>query len=216
MDARTLRRMKELLLQKAVEEPGFRQALLADHESAIRQTFGEGVPAGLELRVVEETPTLVFLVLPTLPPARDAAVTLREIGRDNVRSIIALETKPEQRQFVAPNATSIAEAHFSPAAWMRAIYADETPVGFVLLSDDTEKSEYYLWRYMIAGEYQGLRFGLRALQLVIEYVRGRPGAKEFHLSYVPGDGAPRDFYARLGFVDTGERHGAENVMRLVL
>lgn len=216
MDARTVRRVKELLLQKAEDEPAFRQALLDDHESAIQDAFGEGIPGGLELRVVEETPARIYLVLPAPGPTRDSVVTLREIDRDNVRSVITLETKPDQKQFVAPNATSIAEAHFSPAAWMRAIYADDTPVGFVLLSDDAEKSDYYLWRYMIAGEYQGFGFGLRALRLVIEYVRGRPGAKEFRLSYVPGEGAPRDFYARLGFVDTGERHGPENIMRLVL
>jgi diamine N-acetyltransferase len=143
-------------------------------------------------------------------------VTLREITRDTVRSVIALETKADQKQFVAPNAVSVAEAHFSPLAWMRAIYADETPVGFVMLSDDAEKSEYYLWRYMVAAEYQGFGFGSRALQLVIDYVRTRPGAKEMSLSYVPGEGCPRDFYARLGFVDTGEQHGGENVMRLEL
>jgi diamine N-acetyltransferase len=99
---------------------------------------------------------------------------------------------------------------------MRAIYADDTPVGFVMVSDDAEKSEYYLWRYMVTGEYQGLGFGLRALQLVVDYVRTRPGAKELSLGYVPGEGCPRDFYARLGFVDTGEQHGGENVMRLQL
>lgn len=40
-----------------------------------------------------------------------APVTLREITRDTVRRICALEVAPEQRHFVAPNAVSIAEAH---------------------------------------------------------------------------------------------------------
>jgi diamine N-acetyltransferase len=214
MDARTRRIVKDLLLKKAAEDPAFRQALLDDHGAAIKATFGQDIPEGVELRVVEETPELVYLVLPLPAPTRDSVVTLREITRDSVRSVIALETTPEQKQFVAPNAVSVAEAHFSPLAWMRAIYADETPVGFVLLSDDPEKTEYYLWRYMVGTEYQGLGFGFRALQLVVDYVRSRPGAKEMLLSYVPGDGCPRDFYARMGFVDTGEQHGGENVMRL--
>ena len=42
----------------------------------------------------------------------------------------------DQRSFVAPNAVSIAEAHFAPGHWMRAIYADGQPVGFVLTFDD--------------------------------------------------------------------------------
>lgn len=43
---------------------------------------------------------------------------------------------------------------------------------------------------------------------------GRPGATEMLLSYVLGKECPHDFYAWLGFVDTGEQHGGENVMRL--
>ena len=30
---------------------------------------------------------------------------------------------------------SISEAHFWPTGWFRAIYADDTPVGFVMIDD---------------------------------------------------------------------------------
>lgn len=39
----------------------------------------------------------------------------------------------EQRQAVADNAVSIAQGHCSEHAWMRAIYLDQTPVGFIML-----------------------------------------------------------------------------------
>ena len=58
-----------------------------------------------------------------------------------------------QRSFVAPNAVSIAEAHFNPGHWMRAIYADGQPVGFVLTFDDPSEG-YFLWRFMIAAGHQ--------------------------------------------------------------
>jgi len=45
-------------------------------------------------------------------------------------------------------------------------------------------------------------------------VRGRPGATEMLLSYVPAEGSPEPFYAGLGFVNTGEIEDGENVMRL--
>ena len=73
---------------------------------------------------------------------------------------------------------SIAEAHFEPKAWFRAIYAGEDPVGFVMLYDDPEKPEYYLWRLMIAGEHQRKGYGREALRLLVEHVRARPGARE--------------------------------------
>ncbi len=149
-------------------------------------------------------------------PARDAVVSLREVTADSLRSILRLKVGPQQEQFVADNAVSIAEAHFEPKAWFRAIYAGETPVGFVMLYDDVEKPEYFLWRYMIDRRYQGMGFGRQALRQVIDYVRGRPGATEMLLSYVPAEGSPEPFYARLGFANTGAVEDGENVMRLAL
>lgn len=216
MDPSTRSYARKLLLERAAEDPEFRALLLRDGREAIREALGQELPSEYEIQVVEETPTRMCLVLEPPGPSRQSAVTLREITGQNVRSVCSLEVKPEQKGFVAPNAVSIAVAHFQPKAWFRAIYADETPVGFVMLLDDPEEPRYYVWRYMVAGEYQGFGFGRRAMEQVIDYVRTRPGAGELTLSYVPGEGSPRDFYSRLGFEDTGERHGGENVMRLAL
>ena len=69
------------------------------------------------------------------------AVTLREVTRENLDDILDLKVIREQENFVASNAVSIAQAHFYPVcpetAWFRAIYADEVPVGFVLISSPT-------------------------------------------------------------------------------
>lgn len=49
-----------------------------------------------------------------------------------------------------------------------------------------------------------------------ELVRAE-GATELLTSYVPGEGGPADFYARLGFVPTGEVDEAgEIIVRLAL
>lgn len=148
-------------------------------------------------------------------PTRNSAVSLREVTAENLRQVLRLKVKPEQENFVADNATSIAEAHFEEKAWFRVIYAGETPVGFLMLYDEPDSANYYLWRFMIDARYQGLGFGRRALELLIDHVRTRPNATELTLSYVPAEGGPRPFYAGLGFVDTGEVHDGENVMRLV-
>ena len=66
-------------------------------------------------------------------PAKTPAVTLRTITAQTVRTIINLQVSPQQRHLVAPNAVSLAEALFHPEAWYRAVYADEDPVGFVML-----------------------------------------------------------------------------------
>ncbi len=145
-----------------------------------------------------------------------ADVSLREVTADTVRAIVKLEVADDQKGFVAPNAVSIAQAYFEPKAWFRAIYADEEPVGFVMLYDDAEKPEYFLWRLMIADGQQGNGYGRAAVELLIEYVRTRPGAAELLTSYVPQEGGPMVFYQKLGFVETGEIDDGEVVTRLEL
>jgi len=147
---------------------------------------------------------------------RTAIVSLRPVTGDNLSDVMRLKVAPDQEQFVAPNPVSIAQAAFEPLAWPRAIYAGDTAVGFLMLYDDPYKPEYYLWRLMMDARYQGMGFARQAMEQVIDYVLGRPNASELRLSYVPAEGGPQPFYASLGFVDTGEVHEGENVMRLDL
>jgi len=149
-------------------------------------------------------------------PSSKSQVTLREITEETVRSICDLSVHEHQRKFVAPNGTSIAQAHFTKHVWFRAIYADETPVGFAMLWDEPEKPEYYLWRFMIDARYQGMNFGRRAMELVIAYVNTRPNATEFLTSVLQGEGGPQGFYESLGFELTGEYEDGEAMMRLRL
>ncbi|MFN2194738.1 MAG: GNAT family N-acetyltransferase [Anaerolineales bacterium] len=151
------------------------------------------------------------------PPNRMSPVSLREVTAETVRTILRLKVTPEQEQFVASNAVSIAQAYFQrEQAWFRAIYAGETPVGFLMLYDDPAEQEYFLWRFMIDAQYQGLGFGKQALDLLVAHVRTRPGATHLGTSCVPKPGGPGPFYERCGFTYTGEEDEGELVMRLAL
>jgi diamine N-acetyltransferase len=152
----------------------------------------------------------------TLHVTRQSTVSLREVTAKTVRIICNLEVSEEQKHFVAPNAMSIAQAYFEPKAWFRAIYADETPVGFLMLYDNPEQSEYFLWRYMIDERYQKLGFGKIAMDLLVDYVRSRPGAKELALSCHPGEDGPEPFYRHYGFTLTGRMLDDEAEMRIDL
>ena len=39
--------------------------------------------------------------------------------------------------------------------WMRAIYAGDTPVGFLMTSEAPDRGDYFLWRLMIDARFQG-------------------------------------------------------------
>ena len=148
--------------------------------------------------------------------ADGALVELREITGDTVREICRLAVGPGQHGFVAPNAVSLAEAHFSREAWPRAVYADDVPVGFAMLSVNPETAEYFLWRFMIAAPFQRLGFGEAALRLLVDHVRTLPGATALITSWVPADGGPEPFYRDFGFEPTGEVDDGEVVGRLPL
>lgn len=149
-------------------------------------------------------------------------VTLREITDETVVSVIKLEVAEHQRGFVAPNAVSLAQALFSDAAWYRAIYLADEPVGFVMLYDESlrdpapPETEVGVWRFMIDERYQRRGVGRAALNLVIDHVRAKRVARVLELSYVPGEGSAEPFYLGLGFRHTGRMHEGEVVLELPL
>jgi diamine N-acetyltransferase len=151
-----------------------------------------------------------------------AIVSLREITADTVRDVIRLSVHPDQIQFVATNAVSLAQALFAPEAWYRAIYLGERPVGFVMLSDESlrptvqDSPSIGVWRLMVDQNFQHQGIGRAALHLVIEHVRAKGIFKELELSYVPGPGCPEPFYRSLGFAPTGRQDGIEIVLALSL
>lgn len=159
-----------------------------------------------------ETPT---------PPPPD--VHFQRLTARSVAQICKLsETlSPAQRAMVSDNALSIAQAHCSDSVWMRAIYADDVPVGFLLLHTGSDYDDgidcpgVFLWRFMIAGPYQGLGYGRRAVERLCAQLRSQ-GVRELYTSCGLGDASPQGFYTRLGFVPTGEYYGDEVELKLAL
>src|SRR5512144_862733 len=108
-------------------------------------------------------------------------IHFKRITRQTVLEICKLsETlSAEQRRMVTDNAVSIAEAHFAENAWMRAIYLDDTPIGFLMLhrgsdyDDGIDCPGVFLWRFMIAGPYQGRGYGRLAILRLLGELRAQ-------------------------------------------
>ena len=121
---------------------------------------------------------------------------------------------PNQRESVAVNAVSIAQGHFSEHAWMRAIYVDDEPIGFIMLhfgsdwADGIDCPGVFLWRFMISGAYQGQGYGAVAIKVLVQHLRAM-GIPELYTSFLPGTEWPGRFYEKLGFLPTGEFYGDE-------
>ncbi|MGH3137184.1 MAG: GNAT family N-acetyltransferase [Gaiellaceae bacterium] len=138
-----------------------------------------------------------------------AVIELRPITESNRQAVEALEVSPLQQQFVSNAADSLLEAAAEPdgRALYWAVYADETPVGFVMISDEVGSPDYiahYLWKLFIDERHQRRGFGTATLDLIVEYFRGRPGVEVLWTSAGQGHGSPITFYERYGVEQTGE------------
>ncbi len=143
-------------------------------------------------------------------------IRFRRITAENLNEISKLSMKltDAQKKMVAHNVVSIAEANYSPSAWMRAIYADEDLVGFIMThtgSDDEDGIDcpgVFLWRFMIAYPYQGKGYGRRALEKLILHLKAM-GIPLLYTSCGLGESSPEGFYRKLGFVPTGGHYDDE-------
>ncbi|WP_280187210.1 GNAT family N-acetyltransferase [Nocardia gipuzkoensis] len=137
-------------------------------------------------------------------------ISLRRITARTVADICDLSETltTEQRAMVA-------DAHFSESAWFRAIYVGEDPAGFIMLhngydyEDGLECHGVFLWRLMVAGPYQGLGVGRRAIEMIVESLKAR-GISELYAGCGQGPSSPGPFYEKLGFVPSGVFYGDDD------
>jgi diamine N-acetyltransferase len=127
-------------------------------------------------------------------------VALRSVTRGNVRALCDLRLRPDQHELVAPAAVTIAEAHYEPGGLLRAIYADDEPVGILFV--ETEGLVPYLVRFMITEERQRSGIGRPAVELLARELR-EAGSTELEVSFAPVEGGAEGFWRRCGFTDTG-------------
>jgi diamine N-acetyltransferase len=151
-------------------------------------------------------------------------VSLREVTENNRSAVEALAVTEEQSFYVASVTTSLQDAVDYPdaKAWYRAVYADDEPVGFVMISDGITVDDpsyvgpYYLWRLLVDHRFQGRGYGTAALDLVVAHVRTHPDARRLLVSHVVGPTSPLTFYEQYGFRLTGDVHEGEPLLELDL
>ena len=131
-------------------------------------------------------------------------INLKEITSKNLKSIIDLNVKDDQKDYVASNSVSIAQGHYSKSAWFKGIFNDDRPVGFVMLDLIEEENKCFLWRFMIDRKYQGKGFGKIALTQVIDFVRSLNLYTYIATSYVPAENGAGGFYKNFGFIESEE------------
>jgi N-acetyltransferase len=160
------------------------------------------------------------------PRATTGVVSLKEIAADNLITVLrGLAPGAVGERMVAANSVSLAQAAYSKNAVPRAIYDDDTAVGFMMLydptldpalaaKDDVKPYELGVWRLMIDFQKQRRGYGEAAMREAWRYALARPEIKRVILSYVPVEGNPSPFHRSMGYTETGEKDGTEIVMEI--
>jgi len=151
-------------------------------------------------------------------------ITLEKITYKNyIKVIWGLKVSSKQKNFVASNPNSLAEAYVAitngGVALPFAICKNGKPIGFLMIgygaSDDEDwskedpafvemvKKSYSLWRFMIDKRYQKKGYGRKAMQLALDYIRTWPCGKTdmCWLSYEPENEVAKKLYESFGFIE---------------
>ncbi len=138
-------------------------------------------------------------------------INLRDITKKNLFSIIDLNVSEDQKDQIASNSVSIAQAHYSKSAWFKGIFNNDIAVGFVMLDLIKEENKCFLWRFMIDEKHQGKGYGKLALNQVIDWVRSLEAFEEIRTSYVPTKNGADGFYEKFGFIETGKLEDSNEI-----
>ena len=138
-------------------------------------------------------------------------IILKEITNKNIWKVCELEPFENQKDFVAENIQSLAEAYATRNegnnALPLAVYNDVELIGFVMIGkgtvgneeeSDLIKENYRLWRLMIDKKYQGQGFGRQTIDSAMDLIRTFPfrKAQKVWLSYEPENTHAKDIYRK--------------------
>ena len=73
--------MERRLLERSLEDEGFRQRLLSDPEAAVEEDLGTRLPENVRVVAVEETSQTIYVVLPSASPLEEGGELRRERGK---------------------------------------------------------------------------------------------------------------------------------------
>ena len=153
-------------------------------------------------------------------------IRFRDIINENVADICSLQVFDYQKNFVASNLFSLAEAfacrNEDIFAMPFGIYDEDTLIGFVMIgygatSDPEEPAiadgNYILWRLMVDKKYQGKGYVKIILDEIIRYIKTFPAGEADYvwLSYEKGNEHAKKIYNKYGFIENGELCGEEIV-----
>ena len=80
MELKDWQALNQQVIARATKDPDYRRQLLADPRAALGQAFGQELPAHVQVKVIEQEPDTIYLLLP-----REAAS--QELSEEELDSV---------------------------------------------------------------------------------------------------------------------------------
>ena len=162
-------------------------------------------------------------------------IKLVKVDYFNFEDLVELTVADNQKNFVASNLYSLAEAYAAEASKGYAlpfgIYLDDKPIGFIMFGyypdldyakqafgEDKEipdyiPGSYLIWRFMIDVKSQNKGYGKEAMKLALEFIRTFPcgEADRCWLSYDPENTVAKHLYRSFGFEEMKMPEGWDEI-----
>lgn len=133
-------------------------------------------------------------------------IEFRAITEENFDEVIEMRNADGER-FVAPNSVSLAQCWLyrdNGDVFPAAIYADDKPVGFILLEEDMDEEKLMIWRMMLPQENCGKGYGTEAVRSIVELARESGKYKGVYLDCNRENFCAMHVYKKVGFEPTGD------------
>lgn len=152
-------------------------------------------------------------------------LSFKEIDENNFYDVCNLEVNNDQKDFVASNVMSLAEAYLfdQRGTWVLplAIYNENELIGFSMITkgnigaETPEKYEnsFCILRMLIDKKYQGNGFGHKALHQIIKLLKSLSNSKDLiWVSTEKENISTISLYKKLGFLATDNYCGEELIL----
>lgn len=146
-------------------------------------------------------------------------IRLTKIVYDYFHEVIDLELEEGQEEHLPSNVYSIAESSFSTSFHPRAIWHDETIVGFLMYQFGEEESEQHectIWRFMIDRKHQNSGIGKAAMSLLMAEIKNNDQCSVVEIYYDENNIAAKKLYTQYGFKVVGKRDDGDVIAEVAI
>ena len=128
-------------------------------------------------------------------------IRLINIDKKNYQNIISLDPGEIDKKYVDNIADCILEYLYLRKSIIKAIYLDDTPIGFVMIED--KHNNKWIRQFLIDKKYQNKGFGQIALKLILRYIQKKYQSKNVYLS--TNNELAIYIYLKFGFNETNDK-----------